>query len=89
MSAIKRKYVMTRLAASDYVLPSNDAKKLFRIRYETDNELGGEGAPTRGWFVYEYNQPVSGRLDVDNGDNWDFYGGPHKSREEAVQDALV
>lgn len=89
MSTVEQKYVMTKLGTSDYALPSNDAKKLFRIRMELDTEDLYEGAPSQGWVIREYNRPLTGGTLFLFGDNWDYWGGPYKTRKEAVDACLT
>ena len=41
MVQTRRKYAMTRIEAGDYLLPSNDAKRLYRLTSYTDGPTYG------------------------------------------------
>lgn len=48
MSTTERKYAMTRIATGDYLLPSNDARTIWRIERYTDGPSLGLDWP-RVW----------------------------------------
>lgn len=78
----ERKYAMTRLGPGDYLLPSNDAKTLWRItRYEEDGSAiyvnaDGSERPLTGmyWMTWKYKRPLdSGEaLNMDEFVPWDL-----------------
>lgn len=48
----ERKYAMTKLAPGSYLLPSNDATKLFHIyRFEDGRSYGLQDEPDRMWWA--------------------------------------
>lgn len=91
---MERKYAITKIEAGDYILPSNDAKTLWRIQ-----KLGSVGGSEdnvewdwseAGWYVSKYNQYVDQTLqiDVDDWSFWTDWSGPYATRAEAVKDVI-
>lgn len=100
-SDIARKYVLTKLARGDYLLPSNDAKTLWRIaRYEdraTSDERGVVGV--HAWRLWRWTEPLGGApavqhwaypAFVDPGDwsLWEMVESKLRTRAEAIREAL-
>jgi hypothetical protein len=83
----ERRYVLTRIAAGDYVVPSNDGRTLWRI-YEYDEAPEGAG---RFWAAARWTRPMPvGEIPEDflDWDNWETYAGPLRTRAEAIDAAL-
>lgn len=85
---IERKYVLTKIAAGDYLLPSNDGDVLWRF-VKNDGEF-------EGWSIYrwdpEHNEKPLYELDTTHADpddwnQWQNYG-LAQSRQEAIEHAL-
>lgn len=85
----QRKYVLTRIAAGDYLLPSNDGKKLYRLQKQIEGPSSGLDWPAdkEVWGIFEWTGPLD-EIDIENWDRWDFYEGMHKTRRAAVDAAL-
>ena len=72
MSTVERKYQLTRITAGDYLLPSNDARTLYRIAsYVEDGSLsytgpGGREQVVRGtyWSVARWHTGLPTDADV-------------------------
>ena len=85
---------MTRLRKGDYLLPSNDAQTLWRIyQYEEDGSLIEE-LPDRAerpvvglfWATARRSMPKEGAFvhEIAEWDDWEFYSGPHSTRQQAI-----
>ena len=90
----ERKYVMTKVGAGDYLLPSNDAKTIWRImKYEDGPSHGiveGMDRDEMFWGIWRWTGRVPGdTLDPDDWDLWEMYDGSCASRAEAVRVALA
>lgn len=90
---ITRKYVLTKIAAGDYVLPSNDGKTLWRIAKYTEGPSSGITDWPRDkevWGVWRWEKQISvgAYLDTEDWTRWPLSSGPHFSRAEAIQAAL-
>lgn len=94
-AAPERRYAMTRVAAGDWVLPSNDGRTLYRIKsYEEDGsaqwrDSRGRERPVRGkwWGVLRYTGPTGGFIELD-GDLWEWFDHGYPTRSAAVDAAL-
>lgn len=91
----ERRYVITKLDAGDYLLPSNDGNVLWRIRqYEDGPSYGLEDWPTDKvlWGLWKCTLPKArwerGNVDPDDGDHWDFWEGTYTTRKAAIDGAL-
>lgn len=96
-----RRYQMTRVAAGDYLLPSNDARTLWRITsYVEDGSLmevraNGTERPVRGtfWSTWYRDMPEPD-TDVESLLQWGWDGGWReyvsmlRTRQEAIEEAL-
>ena len=96
----ERKYALTKLGPGDYLLPSNDAKTLWRLRsYEDGPDYGLDPSAyprnfTR-WAVWRWTGNIHDALaiaeSVENGedyDKWDHHKDGHETRRQAVNAAL-
>lgn len=85
--AAERNYVMTKLAAGDWLLPSNDGQTLWRIRIETE-PIGGQDVDY--WAIWKWRGSVEpgAYMDPDNWDQWEHREGWHKTRRSATETAL-
>lgn len=96
--APQRKFALTRLAAGDYLLPSNDKTTIWRIRrYEDGPSHGLEDWPRdrQVWGVWKWRGvcwggTVNERLfdDLDNPDQWDLVASTIDTRGEAIDEAM-
>lgn len=86
---VERKYVMTRLGRGDYLLPSNDGRRLFRVAVYEDGPSHGlaEWRADRtvwGVWVWQGGETVDVSWDLD----WSMISGGFKTRREATDWAL-
>lgn len=87
----ERRYVMTRISAGDYLLPSNDQATLWRIsRYvdEWEDETGRNRRVDR-WAYAKYHGAIAAALDADDlldWENWHHWGS-YPTRAEAAEAA--
>lgn len=79
----KRKYVLTRLTAGDYLLPGNSGKMIFRISKYDD----GPPEMHTCWGVWEWSGP-NDDLDVTWDPRWEILRGALERREQAIAWAL-
>ena len=87
---IHRKYQMTRVAAGDYLLPSNDGEKLWRLRKIIEGPSSGlmdMPADKEFWGIWQWSGPLT-EIDVEDWGRWDFYEGMHETRRSAIDSAL-
>jgi hypothetical protein len=92
---IARKYVLTKIAKGDYLLPSNDGGTLWRIRsYEDGPSYGLEDWPRdlTLWGIWKWDTPVTGAslasVDPDAWDRWECYDTSYESRAQAIRSVL-
>lgn len=98
---VERKYVLTKLAPGDYLLPSNDAKTLWRItRYEDLATSDGRGmVGVHVWGLWRWGLPLGGApavqhwpypafIDTDDSRLWEMVESNLQTRAEAIQEAL-
>lgn len=93
MSAVQRKYQMTRLRRGDYLLPSNDAQTLWRIHtyYENGSVEGLKGtfwAASKWDDAWPTIEALAETIEMNWWERWIFWSGPFNTRAEAIQDAL-
>lgn len=84
MDVIERKYALTKVAAGDYLLPSNDAQAIYRIRRYTD----GPGCEL--WSVARWTGEVSPGNFVDtapDSEQWETMTTSFSTRREAIEHA--
>jgi hypothetical protein len=99
---LERKYVLTKLAAGDYLLPSNDAKTLWRIaRYEDLATSDGRGmVAVRVWGLWRWGEPLGGAstlqhwaypafVDTDDWSLWEMVESHLQTRAEAIRAAMA
>lgn len=89
---VERKYVLTRLRARDYLLPSNDGRTIWRLlTYEDGPGHGLEVDWPRDrtfWGVWQWTGPVE-CVDPDDWERWEAYDlGMYETRRDAIQAAL-
>lgn len=88
----ERRYAMQRVAAGDYLLPSNGGRVLWRIRRYTDGPSAGLEIPRDRdfWGVWRWDGEIvpGAALDLDDWSRWDFWEGSHDTRADAVDAAL-
>jgi hypothetical protein len=88
----ERKYVMTRISAGDYLLPSNDARTIWRIEvYEDGPSHGLDWPKDRAlWRVRRWTGELGPRVYVDlhDWDRWVVYAEGFERRVDAVAAAL-
>ena len=89
----ERKYALHRIATGDYLLPSNDAKTVWRIAKYTEGPSSGVEGWTRDrevWGCWKWHRPMEIGNAVDTGDwsGWEFWEGMCETRQEAVDAAL-
>lgn len=94
-ATVERKYVLTKIAAGDWLLPSNDAQRIYRLRKYTDGPSFGldpEISPRdfEVWRVSKWDQPIAmaGEISVDDEDRWEHVFDGARTRAEAIQAAL-
>lgn len=92
--ARERKYALTKIAAGDYLLLSNDTKTLWRIAKYIEGPSTGLEGWTRDkevWGCWKWETPIvlgQTAIEKDDWDRWEFWEGPHFSRAESIDRAL-
>ena len=89
---MERKYALTKVAAGDYLLPSNDGLTIWRIAKYEDGPSKGLDIPRDRTFwgvwlwsgVYE----TAVYVDTEAWDRWEMCEAGLDSRAEAIQSAL-
>lgn len=96
---MERKYVMTKIGAGDYLLPSNDEGTLWRLRTYEDGRVNGL---ERGPWCAEYWElrrwtgggPLDGNVRMvaslvdDDFEPWEWVAGSFRKRSEAIEEAM-
>lgn len=87
--SVRRKYVLTRINAGDYLLPSNDGEKLWRIYKAIEGPSSGLDWPRdkEVWQISEWTGPLK-EVDPEDWNRWNFYEGMHETRRAAIDSAL-
>jgi hypothetical protein len=86
-----RKYVLTKLGAGDYLLPSNDGRTLWRISKYEELGTGARGMFSEHvWGIWKYDERVQKGVPVDTEDwsRWQMVEGPHDTRAESIKRAM-
>jgi hypothetical protein len=87
----ERKYALTKVATGDYLLPSNDGRKVWRIARYEDGPSHGLDDWTRDimlWGVWEWTGKSSTYVDVGSWDRWEMWSSGHETRADAIATAL-
>ena len=86
---IERKYVLTKIAAGDYLLPSNDGKTIWRImRYEDGPSYSLDWPKDRMvWGAWSWRGDLD-RVDPDAWDMWACGSQWCDTRQQAIDEAL-
>jgi hypothetical protein len=87
----ERKYVITKLRAGDYLLPSNDAQTIWRLQRYMDGPTAGiMDLPHDQWFwrLLRWAGRLDDFVDVEDWDQWEECACMLGSRTEAVTTAL-
>lgn len=94
----KRKFALVKVAAGDWLLPSNDERTLWRLRRYEDGPSYGldpEVFPTdfSAWQLWRYRHPLVAAVrrvddDLHDWDQWDLISQHHKTRGEAIDEAM-
>ena len=95
-ATIERVYALHRIAADDYLLPSNDGLTIWRIARYTDGPSGGLTDWPRDrevWGLWRWRQPhlvasPSHLANVDDWNEWEFVDGLFDTRAAAIDEAL-
>lgn len=94
MGKPERKFALRRIKAGDYLLFSNDAKTLWRIRKYTEGPSSGLDDWPRDrevWGMWKWETPIvmgETAVEIENWDRWEFFEGMCDTRSEAVDRAL-
>jgi hypothetical protein len=85
----ERKYALTRIEAGDYLLLSNDGKKLWRVKKIIEGPSSGLDWPSdrEVWGLWEWTGDLD-KLDIEDWNLWNFYEGMHETRHSAIDSAL-
>lgn len=88
----KRKYALTKVKAQDYLLPSNDAKTIWRLTTYMEGPSSGVEHMERDetfWGVWKWTgrEGLDG-FSPDDWAHWEFHEGWHATRAEAINAAL-
>lgn len=94
--APERKYALTKLAAGDYLLPSNDAATVWRLSTYTDGPSMGLDSLKRDrefWGVWRFiGRPVTNGLmtgeEVEDWNQWEQFDSLLDSRAAAIRSAM-
>ena len=81
---MERKYALTKVAAGDYLLPSNDAKTLWRIARYLDTH---EDHFKHFWGVYRWRGDLDA-VDIEDWDRWEMVTGFLETRQDAIDEAM-
>ena len=92
MTAVERKYQLTRIREGDYIVPSNSGETLWRITKAVGVEREDEG-----WHAYRYRLSIAD-LHARYGDalpdefidwsEWDHWSGGFRTRRGAIEDVV-
>jgi hypothetical protein len=93
-AAVERKYALSRIAAGDYVFPSNDGNTIWRVSRYTEGPSSGLDHLPRDrdyWGLWKWHEPVStgGFIDTGSFERWDLVDSLYDTRAEAINAALA
>lgn len=95
MSGPERKYALTKIDAGDYLLPSNDATTIWRLRKAEDGPTYGLDAEVHPrdftvWQLWRWDGRVAPgvNVDVESWDRWELIDQSCRTRGEAVREAM-
>lgn len=89
-----RKYVLTKVASGDYLLPSNDGTRMWRIVRYTDMVASGNGkrpTPRDFWAAWRWRKhvhPTAEFPDLEDWSEWEEMDSLLATRKEAIDAAL-
>lgn len=87
----ERKYALTKVKPGDYLLPSNDAKMIWRIARYTDGPTTGLMDWSRDrevWGVWRWEgEPTY--VDTGSWNRWEMVLGPLFTRAEAIRKVMT
>jgi hypothetical protein len=88
----ERKYSLQRIAAGDYLLPSNDRRILWRICRYTEGPSSGLDWPKdrEVWGIWQWEGSIETNpvIDIEDWSRWEFWDGLFDSRAEAIDAAI-
>lgn len=89
----ERKYVLTKLGAGDYLLPSNDRKTIWRIHRYTEGPTSGIMDWPRDvevWGVSQWtgHRPPQTVDDIDDWTYWEMVAECEPTRASAIKEAM-
>lgn len=76
----RRRYVLTKVSAGDYLLPSNDAQSLWRIARDE----------REGWSLWRWADELSVAIfeHLDDWNRWECMAAHLSTRDEGVREAM-
>ncbi len=85
------KWVMTKVAAGDYLLPSNDAQTIWRlVRYTDGPSFGLDWSSDRDqWCVRRWSGDLDTHVDIEDGTRWEGVADGFDTRSQAIEYALA
>lgn len=91
----ERKFALSKIAAGDYLLPSNDGQTIWRIfKYEDGPSHGlADWDRDRGfWALWRWAEPFTGAkrgyVDTQDWSRWEHCSDMHATRADAISDAM-
>lgn len=90
----ERKFVLTKATkgGGDWLLPSNDARRLYRLMRYMDGPSQGLDWPKdkEVWGVWVWSERLEpGRVvDIEDWDRWELVASTLASRQEAIDEAM-
>jgi hypothetical protein len=89
-SGNERKYALTKVAASDYLLPSNDGRVIWRLAiYNQNSDLStARGRKENFWGVWRWAGEPTGYVDTGDWSQWEMVAQTCKTRRDAINEAL-
>lgn len=89
----RRKYALTKIESGDYLLPSNDALTVWRIRKYIEGPSTGLDWPKdrEVWGLWRWDMPATNSevyIDIEDWARWQHWDGHFDTRAEAIDGAL-